>query len=158
MNPMGDKITITMGGVQSAQNAAVLETGGVGSCVVIVLYDKLNKIGGMAHAMLPALPAASADGNNPLKYVDCALQELLRQLTALGAQKDDLIAWLAGGAQMFSLYGNADNSVGMQNVAAAKQGLSDVGIRIKNEDTGGSVGRCVRFDLMSGVCEVTTKM
>jgi len=59
----------------------VLAARGVGSCVVVALYDPVARLGGLAHAMLPRRGNA---GDEPLKYVDAAIERLLAELEAAG--------------------------------------------------------------------------
>jgi len=46
-------IRVGMADYKAAKSPAILITLGLGSCVGVVLYDNLTKVGGMAHVMLP---------------------------------------------------------------------------------------------------------
>ena len=118
---------------------------GLGSCVGLVLYDSTTKICGMVHVMLPDSTSIGV-GNNPAKFADTGVEELLKMVVAKGAKKERLIAKMAGGAQMFSV--NKDSPmlrVGERNVAAVKAELKKLGIRLVAEDTGENYGRTVIF-------------
>ncbi len=125
---------------------------GLGSCIGLVLLDRRKGVAGLAHIVLPA-----ADGHNkelnPLKFADKAVPELLRQVTALGARKPMLEAVLVGGASMFAGAGST-LEVGSRNAAAVKTALLKERIRIHAEDTGGTRGRTVRVDPLTGIVTV----
>lgn len=153
-----EHIVIKMGEVRSARGEALLETFGVGSCVAIILFDRDRKIGGMAHAMLTYDKATEMQrAAHPLRYVELAIPALVEEMTAKGAVKKCLSAFVIGGAQMFTLYRNPGNAIGPQNVAKAKEMLASLGIPITQDDTGGTSGRNVRFDMTTGTCAIESK-
>jgi chemotaxis protein CheD len=86
------------------------------------------------------------NNTNVAKFADTGIDELIRQMTALGANKNRLVAKIAGGAQMFSMRSANDNlRVGERNAAAAKQKLKELNIRLLAEDCGLNYGRTVEF-------------
>ncbi len=118
---------------------------GLGSCVGAVLYDPTTKICGMVHVMLPDSSTIGV-GNNPAKFADTGIDELLKEVIKKGAKKERLVAKIAGGAQMFSANKNSPMlRVGERNVEAVKKKLKELGIRLIAEDTGDSYGRTVIF-------------
>src|SRR5687768_4603361 len=93
-----------------------LMTIGVGSCLVICLYDTNKKIGALVHVMLPH----SENGHlNPLRFTDTALEHVLADLWDKGVQRADLEAHLIGGASMFV---NIEDylKIGEKNIQAAQ--------------------------------------
>lgn len=133
-----------------------LSTLGLGSCVGLVLYDPLSKVGGMVHIMLPTAPQNTQDLNRA-KYADTAVPDLVRRLAAAGAQPRRLIAKLAGGAHMFSTAKNIDfMNVGDRNVEHCKRMLFQHSIPIIAEDTGGTSGRSIEFCCETGLLQVRT--
>ena len=54
-------------------------TYGLGSCIGIALYDQSAKIAGLSHIMLP-YSYAFTNKNNPMKYADLAIPELVKQM------------------------------------------------------------------------------
>jgi chemotaxis protein CheD len=130
-----------------SKHPAVLVTLGLGSCIGLVIFDQVSRTVGMVHIMLPD----SREAQNipkPGKFADTAVPLLLDELQKLGAVKAQLRAKMAGGAQMFSIPGKADNAifgVGNRNIEAATRMLAASGIRLVSSDTGGSKGRSVEF-------------
>jgi len=159
-------IEVKMGDIAVAENADNLTASGIGSCVAITLYAPKLKIGALAHAMLPASRSSCGvrDASNPihnttyeigdLRYIDTAIDEMLKRMLTCGAKKQDLEAKIIGGANMFSIL---DSDVGQQNVLSAKEKLKKEGIKIIGECTGGSIGRSVEFCVAPGIVTVKTK-
>jgi chemotaxis protein CheD len=125
---------------------------GLGSCIGLVLLDRRKGVAGLAHIVLPA-----SDGHNkelnPFKFADKAVPELIRQVTARGGRKPMFEAILVGGASMFAGAGST-LEVGVRNAAAVREVLAKERIRIYAEDTGGTKGRTVRVDPITGIVTV----
>lgn len=144
-------------------------TNGVGSCIVILLYDPIMKIGGLAHAILPrkaearhpTIEFASREldaGKRFVKFADEAVDLLVGDIEVLGGRRARMIAKLVGGARMFSLLEADKYGIGYHNTESARERLAHYGIVIETEVTGGTVGRNVRFDLATGIAEIVTKV
>jgi len=122
---------------------------GIGSCVVITLYDTRRKIGGLAHVMLP--DSNSLTGQRPAYHcADTAIATLLKELISRGAKHQNMVAKIIGGAQMFACSSNSGPSIGKQNVRRIRQILDRERIPLKGEDTGNRHGRNIEFYLDSG--------
>src|SRR6185437_7925040 len=81
-------------------SSGTISTIGLGSCVAIVLYDALVRVGGLAHVLLPN-EAMARDRSNPAKFPATAVPLLLEKMRALGAVPDRIHAKVVGGASMF---------------------------------------------------------
>ena len=128
---------------------------GLGSCVVVTLYNPYQKIGGMAHIMLP--DSKSCNGHQtPYQCADTAIATLLEELRSKGAVLQNLVAKMVGGAQMFSQYEDSNPGIGEQNIKSVGHILKNEKIPLVGEDTGGHHGRNVEFQLDSGKVIVTT--
>jgi chemotaxis protein CheD len=136
----------------TADPSAVIVAFGLGSCVGIVAYDPVNRVGGMLHAMLPSAAGRNANGDRGrTKFVDTGFEEMLARLTAAGARRERLIWRLAGGAQMLTAPGLTDRfNIGRQNVAAALDILARERFRLAGADSGGHEGRTVRLYMSDG--------
>lgn len=142
---MVELIRVGMADLKVASHPSILTTLGLGSCVGITLYDYRKKIIGMAHIMLPSSNIATAVTNRA-KFADTGIIDLLAQMLAMGANKKDLVAKLAGGAQMFAFTGsNETMKIGARNSEAARMVLKELDIPIVGEDTGGNHGRTIEL-------------
>ena len=72
----------------------------LGSCVAVLAYDHSNKISGMAHIMLPGKAPANSD--NPDKYAENAIENLIKKLIVFGCSKDSIVFCLAGGGNVLN--------------------------------------------------------
>ena len=78
---------------------------------------------------------------------------LIKSLLKLGANRRRLIAQLCGGARALftpDLKQNALN-IGQRNVQAAESALRAEGLGILAQDTGGDIGRTVKFYIDNGL-------
>ena len=142
---MSEIIKVGMADLKTCKSPDGVTTLGLGSCVGIAIRDPGTKIGGLAHIMLPDSTAMKNNSNIP-KFADTGIEELVKQIVALGAQRTRLVAKIAGGAQMFSFQNKSDMvRVGERNVEAVKKKLGEMKIRILAEDTGKDFGRTVIF-------------
>ncbi len=148
--------TIGIAEQKVAQAPDKIVTLGLGSCIGLVLFDPISKIGGMIHIMLPVAPKEGAAFNKS-KFADTGIAELIRTVTAAGALRGRLVAKLAGGAHMFNTISNNDiMNVGERNAQMCKKMLASQAIRIAAEDLGGTCGRSIEFCLESGMLQVRT--
>jgi len=147
---MGEMIKVGMADLQVCKSPDVLTTLGLGSCVGVALYDPITKVSGLLHLMLPD-STKIRNNENLAKFADTGIQELLRQMLAIGANRSRIVAKIAGGAQMFAMKSTNDLlRVGERNIEAAKENLMKSNIRIIVEDTGFNYGRTVELHSETG--------
>jgi len=148
-------IVVGMADLKVAKNPDILTTLGLGSCVGITLFDRIQKIGGLAHVMLPTYKGF--EGQNVAKFADSAIIELLNQITRIGASRGSLVAKIAGGAHMFGLTQNTDMmKIGERNTAASLAILAQLRIPVQANDTGGSHGRTIELSTDNGALKIKT--
>lgn len=129
-------------------------TMGLGSCVGVVLWDKVARVCGMVHVMLPDSTAISQN-TNKAKFADTGIEELMKRVIEIGGSKDRLVAKIAGGAQMFAINNDVPSlRVGDRNVIAAKKKLKELGVPLVAESTGENYGRTVIFYPETGVYRI----
>ncbi len=146
---MSQRISIAQARIDRAP--AVLKAYGLGSCLAVGLYDPLNRVGGLAHLLLPNHPSRSPLGDQG-KYVDAGIRQMVEELVLFGAEHAKLVAKIAGGANMFeSEYKTLINSIGARNAKSARETLNELGIPLLGEEVGGNRGRTVELDLASGM-------
>lgn len=142
---MNEMIKVGMADLNVCVAPNAITTLGLGSCVGIILYDKRNKIAGLAHVMLPDSTKIS-NNENKAKFADTGIDELIIHMKEIGANSKGLIAKIAGGAQMFAFSKNNDMMrIGDRNIEATKAKLKELSIPILAEDTGLNYGRTIEF-------------
>ena len=153
---MSELIKVGMADYKTGRTPNSLISYGLGSCVGIALYDAINKIGGLAHIMLPDSTQARST-ENPAKFADTALPLMLEEMIKMGALKNRITAKIAGGAQMFT-FANATDvmRIGERNSEAVRMLLKKMDIRILADDTGGNYGRTVELKIDTGIYRVRT--
>lgn len=143
-------VKVGMADYKVIRSTGILTTLGLGSCVGIALYDRINRVAGLAHIMLPS-SIEIKNNSNKAKFADTAVVELINEMIRLGACKNYLIAKLAGGSQMFSFDSNVDIlRIGERNVIASRKKLQELDIPIIAEDTGGNYGRTIELNSQDG--------
>lgn len=141
-------IIVGISDYKTAKNPDRLITYALGSCVGTCLFDGVTGFAGLSHILLPDSSISKTD-KNIMKYADTAIEALVREIERFGIRRTQLKAKIAGGANMFATQSKGMN-IGERNVAAVKEQLRRLGIRIVAEDTGKNFGRTVEFDPQTG--------
>ncbi len=142
---MSELIKVGMADLKVCKSPDSVTTLGLGSCVGVAIRDTSNKVGGLAHVMLPD-STAIRNNTNIYKFADTGIEELVKQMEKAGAKRSRMVAKIAGGAQMFAFQNKSELvRVGERNVEASKKKLKELGIPVLAEDTGDSYGRTVIF-------------
>lgn len=149
LNNNGDIITVGVGDLKIARSPKVIKTS-LGSCVGVVLYDSMQKIGGMLHLMLPN---CNGREGKPGKYADTGIPLLLDlMLNKAKSKKNALTARIFGGAKMFSV--NSDLfDIGKSNIAETQRILDHFNIRVTASRLGGTKGHQITLDTGSGIVQ-----
>lgn len=143
---MSEIIKVGMADLKVCTSPDGVTTLGLGSCVGIAIRDPVTKVGGLAHIMLPDSTAIRGGESNIPKFADTGIEELVRQMEALGAKRSRMTAKLAGGAMMFAFQNKSDLvRIGERNVEAARRKLEELQIPVLAADTGETYGRTVTF-------------
>jgi chemotaxis protein CheD len=123
----------------------------LGSCAGVVLYDRVARLGGVAHVVLPA---SNGVADHPGKYADTAIPGMIVDLDRLRgrAGAGRLVAKIVGGAAMFQAGPSMD--IGRRNRDAVEQILADLGIPVLARDVGGGTGRRLTLDTASGTVSI----
>ncbi|MEL7649254.1 MAG: chemotaxis protein CheD [Sedimentibacter sp.] len=121
----------------------------LGSCVGICIIDKVNKIAGMAHVMLPY--NKNDDRINMFKYADTGIAEMVKKMESMGCLRSRMVAKIAGGARMFEIKNSSTiGNIGERNVLATKETLQKLNVKLVASDTGENYGRTIIFDSSTG--------
>jgi chemotaxis protein CheD len=152
---MSDReIIVRVADLQVGGAGDLLVTVGLGSCIAIVLHDRLARVGGLAHVLLPS-PALSRCDGNPAKTPQTAVPRLLELMAKRGASPRRVTARLVGGASMFAALSPPGTiQMGERNVVASRQVLNSHAIPLVGEAVGGDYGRSVWLEVSDGRLEV----
>jgi chemotaxis protein CheD len=129
---------------------------GIGSCVVLALWDPQAQVGGLAHSMLPTAAAQPGGEGQPAKFCDTSVGCLVEAMEAAGARRERLGARLVGGSNMFSFTGRDGGplTLGDRNAFTSRETLRAWGLALVGEDTGGDKGRSLELDPADGTLKV----
>lgn len=150
-----DKVRVGIAEYRLAEAPTVLVARGLGSCIAVMLHDASGQRGGLAHVLLPA-PREGHTHVKPATYVTTAIEAMVRELEAAGSKRSELIAKLVGGSQMFAASHEQIEPIGTRNLAQALEVLAQFNIPIAAQETGGSHGRSLEFNLENGEVAVST--
>ena len=140
-------IDVSTGEVKSGNHQTILESNGIGSCVVVVAYDSVKRNGALAHVMLPGR-ALKKDEGQKTKYASDAIEELINQLKSIGTNEKDIEACLAGGGNVLK---EVNCTIGIDNLVSVEKELLKEGIPIKDRAVGGTERRTVALDTEKGI-------
>jgi chemotaxis protein CheD len=153
-----ETISVGIGEFKVAKGAFVLRTI-LGSCVGVILYDKINKAGGLAHVYLPNsadYESSPRHANDKFghKYADILIPGMIEDLVAAGGNKKYFTAYIVGGASLFSLNESHTFNIGSKNLLSVKSVLKENRIPFFELHVGGNRGRRVLFHLVSGDIDI----
>lgn len=138
-------IKVGMADLKVSGHPGALTTLGLGSCIGICLFDQKTKNIGMAHIMLPDSELVRTSSVRA-KFADTGITDLIDEMVRIGSTQRNLVAKIAGGAQMFAYTATSDvMRVGARNADAVRRLLNQLRIPILADDTGGNYGRTIEF-------------
>lgn len=147
---MANNVVVNIADMKVSENPDdTVVTYSLGSCIALVLYEPVAKVGGMIHIMLPD-SSIEKDPSRlvPYKFVDTGVPLLFKKMFAMGAKRSRVVTKVAGGSNVMdkSKYFN----IGERNYTAVRKILWRNNIMIAGEDVGGSKSRTVRLHMDSG--------
>lgn len=128
-------------------NGAELTTSGLGSCVGVAMYDDSTDVVGLVHVMLPT--AEEMRDGKPAKFADTGTELLIEEMLAAGANKNNLVAKIAGGSDMLN-FSEGGAGIGDRNVEKVRETLNEHDVPLVAEDVGGDHGRSLRLEPETG--------
>ncbi len=149
LNNNGNIITVGVGDLKIGRSPKVIKTS-LGSCVGVVLYDSVQKIGGILHLMLPS---CNDRKGKPSKYADTGIPLLLDlMLNQAKSKKNVLTAKIFGGAKMFNVSSELFD-IGKSNIAETERLLKHFSIKITASRVGGTKGHQITLNTETGVVQ-----
>jgi chemotaxis protein CheD len=137
---------VNTGEVCSGGIETILNSGAIGSCVVITAFDPVKNVGAMAHVMLPGTFTVR-NQLHATRYAANAIEEILCQLKKFGIKKENIEICLVGGANVLK---RENDSIGKDNLDSVEKILLEKQIEIKAKAIGGLERRTVLFDIGKG--------
>ncbi|MEE4363267.1 MAG: chemotaxis protein CheD [Desulfotignum sp.] len=127
----------------------------LGSCIGLVIYDPAVKVGGILHYMLPdsSIDKQKAAAR-PYMFADSGIPRLFKTAYQLGAAKQRMRVYVAGGAEILDQQGFFN--IGKRNYMALKKMFFKNKVMITRQDVGGNVNRTVRIEIATGDIYVKT--
>jgi chemotaxis protein CheD len=110
----------------------------LGSCIAACIRDPIANVGGMNHFLLPD---ATNAGDSPTRYGAYAMEKLINDLLKLGAHKDRLEVKIFGGGNVIK----SSAMIGDKNVEFIHNFLKDEGLKIAQQDVGGTLPRRIHY-------------
>ncbi|TFG35266.1 MAG: chemotaxis protein CheD [Desulfobacterales bacterium] len=144
------KVTVGISDMKVSNNVKeTLITYSLGSCIGVLIWDPLVKVGGLLHYMLPdsRLDKDRAQ-QRPYMFADTGIPALFKECYSLGAVKGRLIVKVVGGSQILDSTGLF--SIGKRNYQMLSVLFDRNHVTIAAEDIGSSVNRTVRLEIGTG--------
>jgi len=142
----------------SANPEETIITYALGSCLGIAIYDRKNRIGGLLHVMLPLSKADKEKASKkPEMYVDTGVTKLLNLCYDLGAEKEQMVISVAGGASMKQTDREDYFKIGKRNFTILRKLLWKNGFMIDKKDVGGNRSRTMTLRVLDGLVTVNKK-
>ncbi len=125
----------------------------LGTCVGVALYDSRSGIGGLTHLLLPE--PFSKETPEPEKYAATGMPLFLRAVLDAGARREDLVAYVAGGALVGPLtQQDLSLDIGGRTAEVATRALQNAGIHVRHSETGGFFTCRLSLSLANGECTI----
>lgn len=144
------RVIIGVGDMAVSNNAhVVLSTYALGSCVGVIAYDPLCKVGGILHLMLPDSKISPEKAvSQPAMFADTGLPRFFSSLLGLKGERRRLRLFVAGGASVIA--GQDPFRIGERNSGVTLDYLQQQGCLVRFTDVGGSINRTVHLEMATG--------
>ncbi|MBL4702828.1 chemotaxis protein CheD [bacterium AH-315-I18] len=134
----------------------LLITYSLGSCLGVVAYDPVARVGGMIHCLLPMSKSNPEKARqNPATYTDTGMAALFNLLFEHGARKENLQIKVAGGAAPMDMGGQF--RIGERNFAVLRKFLWKNNLLLSGQDVGGKKPRTMSLDMATGRTTIKSK-
>jgi chemotaxis protein CheD len=145
-NFIGNEITYLLPGQLIVSKKPLKISTILGSCISVCLFDPILKHSGMNHYLMPLRNHMT---DNPFRYGDTSLSNMLFEIIKMGSKKEDLHSYVYGGSSMFTSFPYNFN-IGKKNIEIAFDFLEAHKIRVIQSNIGGEKGRKIIFDTSAG--------
>lgn len=152
------RVIIGVGDMAISNNAQViLSTYALGSCIGVIAYDSVSKVGGILHLMLPdSSISPEKAAKQPAMFANTGLPLLFRAMAGLKVERHRVRVFVAGGAGMLS--GSDPFKIGERNASTTFEILKNNGLSVSYREVGGSINRTVHLDISTGAVSMKTPL
>jgi chemotaxis protein CheD len=143
------RYVVDVGDMKVGCDGDLLVTHALGSCLGLMVYDPVERVGGLLHAMLPLSKINQQKAAaKPFMFVDTGVPAMFKALYKLGGQKEKMIVKAAGCGNPIGK--NEMFKIGERNYTVLKKLLWKNDILLESKEIGGIKSRTVHFDLSTG--------
>jgi chemotaxis protein CheD len=125
----------------------------LGAGLGVGIHDPATGVGGLLHSLLPEAagdpPRAAA---RPAMFLDAGLAELIKRAGELGARRENLLVYAAGGGRILDDTKYFD--IGRRNCDMLLRWLAENGLQLAAGDLGGLVNRVLQLNPVTGEVRV----
>lgn len=150
------RVVIGVGDLAVSNNVhVILSTYALGSCIGVVAYDSVARVGGILHLMLPE-SSLSPDkaARQPAMFADTGLPLFFKQMLGIRAERARLRILVAGGANV--IRGQDPFRIGERNSQITLELLARNSLTVIRTDIGGHINRTLHLDLGTGAVTLKT--
>lgn len=144
-------IDVQIGQVKVGRGKVILQSKAIGSCIAIVAYDAVKKIGALAHVMLPGRAPAKKAAEKT-KYAANAIDAIVSRMSELDSKKDDIEVVLVGGGNILQ---REDDTICNVNIESTLELLAEKGLKVRAQAVGGISRRSVSLNVERGIVSYT---
>ena len=152
---MAKNITVDIADIKISNDPdSVIVTYALGSCIAVMLYDPIQRVGGMIHFMLPtANTSPEKASSKPGMFADTGIPLLFEKMYSYGCTKENMVVKVAGGGALYD--DNGMFNIGKRNYTILRKMFWKNNVIIHGEDVGGRKSRTAK--LYVGTGRVTIK-
>ena len=152
------RVIIGVGDMAVSNNPQViLSTYALGSCIGVIAYDSVSKVGGILHFMLPDSSISPGKAlKQPAMFGNTGLPFFFKALVGMKADPHRLRIFVAGGAGM--LAGQDPFKIGERNSTVTFEFLTKHGLSLRHREIGGSINRTVHLNVATGSTNLKTPL
>ena len=120
-NIMKTIIAVHTGEIKASKKDIIFKSSAIGTCIAIAAYDAKEKVGALAHTMLPG-KAPAGEKYQKKKYAADAIEEIISRMNLMGAKKENIEVCIAGGANILK---RKDDTIGLYNLTSVIEILKE---------------------------------
>ena len=143
---MNTIIAVHTGEIKASKKDIIFKSSAIGSCIAIAANDAKEKVGALAHTMLPG-KAPAGEKYQKKKYAADAIEEIISRMNLMGAKKENIEVCIAGGANILK---RKDDTIGLDNLTSVIEILKEKKIKIQAKSVGGTERRSLTLDVENG--------